>query len=68
MRKVNERALTGIVMFTPKERCWPIGVPVFLFYPVTPVYFLQTPEKVGMIWEEDHMARHVYLTDDIPRT
>ena len=63
LRKVNERALTAIVMFTPKERCWPIGVPGFLLYPVTPVYFLQTPNKVVMIWEEDHMARHVYLAD-----
>jgi hypothetical protein len=63
LRKVNERALTAIVMFTPKERCWPIGVPGFLLYPVTPVYFLQTPKEVAMIWEEDHMARHVYLTD-----
>jgi hypothetical protein len=63
LRKVNQRALTAIVMFTPKERCWPIGVPGFLLYPVTPIYFLQTPKEVVMIWEEDHMARHVYLTD-----
>src|SRR5215470_14083360 len=63
LRKVNERALTAIVMFTPKERCWPIGVPGFLLYPVTPVYFVQTSMEVVMIWEEDHMARHVYLTD-----
>ena len=63
LRKVNERALTAIVMFTPKERCWPIGVPGFLLYPVTPIYFVQTPKEVVMIWEEDHMARHVYLTD-----
>ena len=63
LRKVNERALTAIVMFTPKERCWPIGVPGFMLYPVTPIYFLQTPKEVVMIWEEDHMVRHVYLTD-----
>jgi hypothetical protein len=63
LRKVNARALTSIVMFTRKERCWPIGVPGFLLYPVTPVYFLQTPSEVVMIWEEDHMARHVHLTD-----
>jgi hypothetical protein len=62
LRKVNARALTSIVMFTRKERCWPIGVPGFLLYPVTPVYFLQTAKEVVMIWEEDHMARHVYLT------
>lgn len=63
LRKVNERALTATVMFTRKERCWPIGVPGFLLYPVTPVYFLQRPNEVVLIWEEDHMARHVYLTD-----
>jgi hypothetical protein len=63
LRKVNERALKALVMFTPKERCWPIGVPAFLLYPVTPVYFLQTPSEVVMIWQEDHMVRHVYLTD-----
>jgi hypothetical protein len=63
LRRVNERALTALIMFTPKERCWPIGVPGFLLYPVTPVYFLQTPKEVIMIWEEDHMVRHVYLTD-----
>jgi hypothetical protein len=63
LRKVNQRALTALIMFTPKERCWPIGVPGFLLYPVTPIYFLQTPKEVVMIWEEDHMARHVYLTD-----
>jgi hypothetical protein len=62
LRKVNERALTTLVMFAPKERCWPIGVPGFLLSPVTPVYFLQTPKEVIMIWEEDHMVRHVYLT------
>jgi len=63
LRKVNERALSAIVMFTPKERCWPIGVPGFLLYPVTPVYFLQTEKEVVMIWEEDHMVRHVYLNE-----
>jgi hypothetical protein len=63
LSKANERVLSGKAAFTPKERCWPIGVPGFLLYPVTPVYFLQTPKEVVMIWEEDHMARHVYLRD-----
>ncbi len=63
LRKLNQRAPTETMVWTPKERCWPIGVPGFLLYPVTPVYFLQTPKQVVMIWEEDHMARHVYLTD-----
>src|SRR6266852_4179399 len=63
LRKVNERVLAGKAQFTPKERCWPIGVPGWLLYPVTPVYFLQLPKEVMLIWQEDHMVRHIYLTD-----
>jgi hypothetical protein len=62
LRKANDRALSGKPDFTPKERCWPIGVPGWLLYPVRPVWFLQTPKEVTMIWEEDHMVRHVYLS------
>ena len=61
LRKANERALSGKAAYTPKERCWPIGVPGFLLYPVFPVYFVQTPQEVVMIWAEDHQVRHIYL-------
>jgi hypothetical protein len=68
LRKVNRRVLAGEAVFTPKERCWPIGVPGWMLYPVTPIYFLQTPQVVTMIWQEDHMVRHIYLTDKHPDT
>jgi len=61
LKKANERALSGKAAYTPKERCWPIGVPGFLLYPVFPVYFVQTPKEVVMIWAEDHQVRHIYL-------
>jgi hypothetical protein len=64
LRKLNARAFSEPVFPTPKERCWPIGVPGWLLYPVTPVYFLQTPNEVVLIWQEDHMIRHIYLTDE----
>jgi hypothetical protein len=38
LRKLNARAFSEPVFPTPKERCWPIGVPGWLLYPVTPVY------------------------------
>ena len=66
LRKVNRRVLAGEGVYTPKERCWPIGVPGWMVYPVTPIYFLQTPKVVTMIWQEDHMVRHIYLTDKHP--
>jgi hypothetical protein len=63
LRQLNKRALTEFQLWTPKERCWPIGVPGWLLYPVRPHRFLQQPNQVVMIWEEDAMWRHIYLTD-----
>src|SRR5439155_21220089 len=50
----------------PKERCWPVGVPAFLLLPATPVYFLQTPKQVSMIWMQNHQVRRIYL--DVPHS
>jgi len=66
LRKVNERSLSGQVVAIPKERCWPVGVPTFLLLPATPVYFLQTPKEVLMIWMQDHQVRRVSL--DVPHS
>jgi hypothetical protein len=66
LARVNERVLGGEAVYTPKERCWPIGVPGWMLYPVTPIYFLQTPKVVTLIWEEDHMVRHVYMNEPHP--
>jgi hypothetical protein len=61
LKKVNDRSLAGKYVAIPKERCWPVGVPAFDLLPATPVYFLQQPKVVTMIWTQDHQVRHVYL-------
>jgi hypothetical protein len=66
LRKVNERSLSGQVVAIPKERCWPVGVPAFLLLPATPVYFLQTPKQVSMVWMQNHQVRRIYL--DVPHS
>ena len=63
LRKANERSLSGQIIAVPKERCWPVGVPAFLLYPATPVYFLQTPKEVVMIWMQDHQVRRIRLNE-----
>ena len=63
LRKANERALSGQIIAVPKERCIPVGVPAFLLYPATPVYFLQTPNEVVMIWMQDHQVRRIRLNE-----
>jgi hypothetical protein len=61
MRLYNARVLAGEPAYSRQASCWPIGVPGFLLYPVQPVYFIQTPKEVLMIWQADHQIRHVYL-------
>jgi hypothetical protein len=61
LREVNARSLSEKVNSIPKERCWPVGVPAFLLLPATPVYFVQSPAKIAMIWMQDHQVRHIYM-------
>jgi len=63
LRKANEKALSGQIIAVPKERCWPVGVPAFLLYPATPVYFLQAPKEVLLVWMQDHQVRRVRLNE-----
>src|SRR5260221_9118262 len=64
MQATNEEVLSGKrpLPFVSQSRCWPGGVPGQLLF-LQPVYFLQTPKEVWMIWERDHFVRRIYLTD-----
>src|SRR5216117_4077437 len=61
----NAEVLSGKrgLPFAAQSRCYPGGVPGQLLFPAEPFYFIQTPKQVWMIWQRDHMARHIYLTD-----
>jgi len=64
MQETNEEVLGGrmTIPFTSQSRCWPGGVPGQLLF-LEPMYFLQTPDEVWMIWQRDHLVRRIYLTD-----
>jgi len=32
-------------------------------HPIEPMYFIQTPKQVWMIWQRDHMVRRIYITN-----
>src|SRR6267378_5120674 len=65
MRESNEEVISGkrAVGFAAQARCYPGGVPGQLLYPAEPMYFIQTPKEVWMIWQRDHMVRRVFMTD-----
>ncbi len=64
MQLTNDEVLAGNIPFEAQERCYLPGVPawnVFRRVGQTMVYYVQTPEKVLMIWNGDNVVRHVYL-------
>jgi len=62
MKKDNEEVLAGKIAYTARSSCMPAGVPGFMAYGgPTPLYFVQTPKEILMIFSGDHQVRHVYL-------
>lgn len=67
MRKDNEEVLAGKIAFTARSSCQPAGVPGFMAYGgANPVYFIQTPKEVLLIFSGDQQVRHVYM--DVPHS
>src|SRR5258708_14081735 len=63
LRKHNEIVLSGKGGLSPQAACWPVGVPAFDLHGIHPLFFVQAPKEVLMIWQADHQVRHIYLTD-----
>jgi hypothetical protein len=62
LQTANANSLSGHVPYSPRETCWPAGVPGFdVFSRLRPVYFLQRPNEVVIINEGDAQFRHVHL-------
>jgi len=64
MRESNEQLLrdTSKLPFVAQSRCWPGGVPGQLLF-LEPVYFIQMPKVVYIVWQRDHFVRRIDLTD-----
>jgi hypothetical protein len=65
MKASNDAALSADkkIPFAAQARCYPGGVPGQLLFPFEPLYFIQAPSEVWMIWQRDHQIRRVWLTD-----
>jgi hypothetical protein len=66
MRKANDDVLAGKVGYTARSSCRPAGVPGFMMFVVEPIFFVQSPKEVLMIFEGDQQIRRVYL--DVPHS
>src|SRR6266850_2252909 len=65
MKASNDEALSSEmkIPFAAQARCFPGGVPGQLLFPFEPMYFIQTPKVVYMMWQRDHFVRRIFLTD-----
>ena len=61
MRMHNDLVRGGHRAFSAQSRCWPGGVPGQLLFVAEPVYFIQTPQEVRIIWQRNQWVRRVYL-------
>ena len=61
LKKSNDMVHSGFAMYAREARCWASGIPVYLLNPAQPTYFLQTPNKITMVWQMDQQVRHVYM-------
>jgi hypothetical protein len=63
MKKDNEEVLAGKPAFTARSSCMPAGVPAFMAYGGgdEPIYFVQTPKMVWMIYQGNQEVRRIYL-------
>jgi hypothetical protein len=66
MKEANDIVLAGGIGYTARSSCKPAGVPGFMMYVVNPVYFVQTPKEVLMIYAGNEEVRHIYL--DVPHS
>jgi hypothetical protein len=57
----NDLVRNGQRSFVAQARCWPGGVPGQLLFVAEPVYFIQTPREVWILWQRDHTVRRIYL-------
>jgi hypothetical protein len=66
MRKSNTDVIDGNFPYTFQSRCMPGGVPGQLAGVFEPVYFAQSAKEVLMMWQRDHVVRHIYM--NVPHT
>jgi hypothetical protein len=63
LRQRNAQVQSGVNGLSRQASCWPVGVPGFNLYVVHPIFIIQAPQEVVMVWQGDHQVRRIRLTD-----
>jgi hypothetical protein len=61
MKKDNDEVLAGKYAYTARSSCAHAGVPGFMGFGAQPIYFVQTPKEVLMIFQGDAQVRRIHM-------
>jgi hypothetical protein len=61
MRKSNAEVLAGKIAFTARSSCMPAGVPGFSSFIVEPIFFMQSPKEILMVYSGDQQVRRIWM-------
>jgi len=64
VKKHAEMSLAGVGYPSPRNQCWPEGVPYI--FTNSAVQLFQQPEKITMLYDEDHEVRRVRMNEPHP--
>jgi hypothetical protein len=64
VKKHGEIEASGVPTATPRNQCWPEGVP-FVFANMG-MQLLQQPDKITIFYDHDHQVRHVRMNQPHP--
>ena len=64
VKKHGEISMTRVPYPTPSNQCWPGGVPFVLFN--IGMQMLQQPDKITILYSNDHEVRHVRMNQTHP--
>jgi hypothetical protein len=64
VKKYGEISLTGVVYPSPRNQCWPQGVPGAFVDPE--IQMIQQPHQITILYDEDHEVRHVRMNQPHP--
>jgi hypothetical protein len=64
VKKHGEISLSGVTYPTPSNQCWPQPLP-YIFWNLG-MQMLQQPDKITILYDQDHEIRHVRMNEPHP--
>ena len=61
LRARNALVQSGNGGLSRQASCWPVGVPAFVLHVIHPIFLIQGPKEVVMVWQGNHVVRRIHL-------